>query len=276
MTALARSHETPVCEDPASRFLSVGDVSVSIGRAGIVRSVSFTAQAGELLAIIGPSGSGKTTLLKAITGERSYSGRIELAGRDVRATSPEDQAEIRGVLPQASHLSFPLTVAEVIGLGLLDLRAGRPARAGRIADALHKVGLSGFEGRTYQDLSGGEQQRVQLARVLCQVWEPVSKDGVPRWLFLDEPVSSLDIKHQYQIMALAADYARRGGGVVSVMHDLNLTARFADKVAIMKQGRLLDHGPVENMLESRKLSETFEAELDVIRSGDSIHVLCRE
>ncbi|WP_415715604.1 heme ABC transporter ATP-binding protein [Roseibium sp.] len=258
--------------DPSTnvdRNLCAENVSISIGKTPIVRDVSFEAASGELLAIIGPSGSGKTTLLRALTGELSYEGHAFLSGRELGGMSAEDQAVLRGVLPQISQISFPLTVSEVVALGLLDRRAGRLQRETRISEALAKVGLAGFEGRTYQDLSGGEQQRTQLARVLCQVWDPVPADGQPRWLFLDEPVSSLDIKHQYQIMHLAADYAARGGGVVAVMHDLNLTAEFANKVLVMKCGKQLAYGSNESVMCSGTLTTAYDFQLDLVedRSG---------
>lgn len=248
--------------------LVVGQVSVSAGKTRIVQDLSFHAKAGQVLAIIGPSGSGKTTLMKAMTGELPYSGGITLAGLEVGGLSPEVLAAMRGVLPQASQISFPLNVAEVVGLGLTSSRRERSFRARRIAEALAKVGLSGFEGRSYQELSGGEQQRVQLARVLCQVWDPLPQEGLPHWLFLDEPVSSLDIKHQVQIMQLAADYAKRGGGVVAVMHDLNLTAAFADRVLVMQGGRRLAFGARDEVMQAELLSKAYDFPLEILtRSG---------
>ncbi|MEC9472035.1 MAG: heme ABC transporter ATP-binding protein [Pseudomonadota bacterium] len=244
--------------------LVVGQVSVSAGKTRIVQDLSFHAKAGEVLAIIGPSGSGKTTLMKTMTGELPYSGGITLAGLEVGGLSPEVLAAMRGVLPQASQISFPLNVAEVVGLGLTSSRRERSFRARRIAEALAKVGLSGFEGRSYQELSGGEQQRVQLARVLCQVWDPLPQEGLPHWLFLDEPVSSLDIKHQVQIMQLAADYAKRGGGVVAVMHDLNLTAAFADRVLVMQGGRRLAFGARDEVMQAELLSKAYDFPLEIL------------
>ncbi len=244
--------------------LVVGQVSVSAGKTRIVQDLSFHAKAGEVLAIIGPSGSGKTTLMKAMTGELPYSGGLTLAGLEVGGLSPEVLAAMRGVLPQASQISFPLNVAEVVGLGLTSSRRERTFRARRIAEALAKVGLSGFEGRSYQELSGGEQQRVQLARVLCQVWDPLPQEGLPHWLFLDEPVSSLDIKHQVQIMQLAADYAKRGGGVVAVMHDLNLTAAFADRVLVMQGGRRLAFGARDEVMQAELLSKAYDFPLEIL------------
>ncbi|MEL6532424.1 MAG: iron ABC transporter, partial [Pseudomonadota bacterium] len=108
-------------------------------------------------------------------------------------------------------------------------------------------------------------QRVQLARVLCQVWEPTF-DGRPRWLFLDEPVSSLDIAHQLDVMAIAQDFARGGGGVVAVMHDLNLTAMFADKIAVMHQGRLVADGTPQEVMTDATLSRVYGCDLSVNQS----------
>jgi len=253
--------------------LVVDGVSVTVGKVPIVRDLSFRASAGELLAIIGPSGSGKTTLMRAMTGEVGYHGTISLGGFNVSDLPPEILATLRGVLPQASQISFPLNVAEVVGLGLIDRQKERAARTRRIAEALGRVGLAGFEGRTYQDLSGGEQQRVQLARVLCQVWEPLQPDGSPRWLFLDEPVSSLDIKHQYQIMRLARDYAVRGGGVVAVLHDLNLTTDFADRILVMRDGERLAFGARDEVMRAELLSRAYDFPLESLEADGARPVI---
>ncbi|MEM8702268.1 MAG: heme ABC transporter ATP-binding protein [Pseudomonadota bacterium] len=265
---MTTSPEQDIAQDRAVSGLVVAGLSVVIGKTTIISETSFEARAGELLAVIGPSGSGKTTLLRAITGEVAYRGTISLAGQEVRHLSPRTQASMRGVLPQASFLSFPLTVSEVVALGLDNSSADRGWRSNRVKEALERVGLSGFGGRTYQDLSGGEQQRTHLARVLCQVWDPVSETGTARWLFLDEPVSSLDIKHQYQIMQLAKDYASRGGGVVAVLHDLNLTASFSDRCLVMKSGRPMSLGATREVLHADLLSRTYDIALTRSETAD--------
>nr|WP_225612471.1 heme ABC transporter ATP-binding protein [Paracoccus sp. PAR01] len=235
------------------------DIAVSIGRKRILNGVSLQAEAGQFTAIVGPNGSGKTTLMRALTGELPHRGAIRLGGRDLDAFAPEDLARRRGVLPQAAALSFPFTVAEVVRIGL----EARGERADALVPAaLAAVDLPGFSGRLYQQLSGGEQQRVQLARVLAQVWQPVDDQG-PRWLFLDEPVSSLDIAHQLTVMRLAADYARRGGGVIAVMHDLNLTALFAQKVILMGKGEVLAQGTPAEVLTDATLSHAYGCDLRV-------------
>ena len=129
--------------------------------------------------------------------------------------------------------------------------------------ALDAVDLPGFAGRYYQELSGGERQRVQLARVLCQIWNPVSPHHGPRWLFLDEPVSSLDIRHQLMIMELAGNYARRGGGVIAVMHDLNLTAMFGDRITLISSGEVAATGTPEEVLQDETLADVFGCALKV-------------
>lgn len=245
--------------------LIASDIRVSLGRKPILHGIGFQAQPGQFTAIVGPNGSGKTTLMRALTGELAAEGRISLNGHDLRNMTPEALARIRGVLPQSTPLSFPFTVAEVVRIGL-DARGERADPL--ILSALAAVGLPDFAGRLYQQLSGGEQQRVQLARVLAQVWQPVSPEG-PRWLFLDEPVSSLDIAHQLTVMRLAADYARRGGGVVAVMHDLNLTAMFADRITLMMAGEVLADGTPCEVLTDRILGRAYGCTLHVNRVPES-------
>lgn len=245
-------------------MIEARDIAVSIGGRGIISQVDFEVKPGQMAAIVGPNGSGKTTFLKALSGELPYTGRVTMNGRDMTTMKPWEAASMRAVLPQATMLSFPFTVREIVKLGLTGGRSGAQAGEERNLPerALARVDLDGFAGRYYQELSGGEQQRVQLARVLCQVWTPVLQ-GQPRFLFLDEPVSSLDIKHQLIIMNLARDFAQRGGGVVAILHDLNLTAMFADRIFVMHRGRLAAAGSPQEVLSDELISEVFECRLKV-------------
>jgi iron complex transport system ATP-binding protein len=244
-------------------MIELSNLSVRLSGKPVIDGISFSARAGELTAICGPNGSGKTTTMKAISGELAYAGSTRINGEEIADLEPWRLASIRGVLPQASTISFPFTVREIVRMGLTTGRNRQPELSERIAaGALAAVDLGGFEGRFYQELSGGEQQRVQLARVLCQIPEPVV-DGKPCWLLLDEPVSSLDISHQLAIMTLAKSFCQRGGGVIAVMHDLNLTALFADRMALLKAGRLATFGTVKDVLTDGHLETVFGCKLRV-------------
>ncbi|MFD1198654.1 heme ABC transporter ATP-binding protein [Brucella gallinifaecis] len=245
-------------------MIKTTNLNVSIGSKSILENINFIARPGEVTAIVGPNGSGKTTLLRALSGDIAYTGSAYLDGEDFSSIKPWRMAARRAVLPQASALSFPFTVREIVHIGLTGGFSGVTGEEQeRLPDlALEKVDLAGFSGRLYQELSGGEQQRVQLARVLCQVWKPVV-DGKPRYLFLDEPISSLDIKHQIAVMEIARDFAAAGGGVIAILHDLNLTAMFADSIAVMHKGRLDTIGTPQDALTDERLERVYECSLRV-------------
>lgn len=245
-------------------MITIDKLEVAVNGRTILQDVSLEAPAGQLTAIVGPNGSGKSTLLKALCMDYAYSGKISLDGRDIASMTPMELSVLRAVLPQSSNLPFPFTVREVVAMGLT---AGRPGVARQHLqtlpdEALARVDLTGFGGRFYGELSGGEQQRVQLARVLCQVWQPVV-EGVPRYLFLDEPVSSLDIKHQLMIMDVAKRFARSGGGVIAVLHDLNLTALYADAIIALRKGKVVARGRPEAVLTDKVLETVFDVPLRV-------------
>jgi len=240
-------------------MLRVSNIAVSIGKVPILSDVSLTVSPGDFAVVIGPNGAGKSTLVKAISGElRPSSGEIHINELPVCGTSPARMAMHRAVLPQASTLSFPFTVYEVIRLGMLGGMSGvaREQTDWLILEALARVDLAGFEGRYFQELSGGEKQRVHLARALCQVWTPVYQ-GVSRFLILDEPTSSLDIRHQLAILALAKDYTRAGGGAVAVLHDLNVAAMFADRIVVLDRGRVCADGPPGEILTNALVETVF-------------------
>lgn len=226
-------------------MLDLTEVSAQLGRRRVLHEVSFSVRAGELLAICGANGAGKSTLLKAVLGEVPMTGCVHLNGVDIAKARPAALARLRAVLPQDSEVAFGFTLGEVVGMGR---EAGDFAARFEVdALALAAVGLQGRQAEDIRSLSGGERQRGHLARALAQVWEPVGPQG-PRWLMLDEPVASLDLGHQLQVMRLARSYADAGGGVVAIMHDLNLSAMFADRMAFLVAGRLAAMGsPAEAM-----------------------------
>jgi iron complex transport system ATP-binding protein len=243
-------------------MLQATDIDVTLGRRAVLCGVSMTAAPGQITAIVGPNGSGKTTLLRALTGELSCAGRITLDGALIADLGPARLAQRRAVMPQTMRLAFPFTLRDVVAMGLA---AGNAAGRPDVAEgALCAVDLKTRAAARFNELSGGEQARGHLARALAQVWDPFA-NGTSQWLFLDEPVASLDIGHQLLVMDLAADFARRGGGVVVVMHDLNLTAMFAAHVVLMDSGRVMASGTPAEVLTDASLTLAYRTPLRVGR-----------
>jgi iron complex transport system ATP-binding protein len=248
-------------------MIELDKVCISLAGRQVVSSLSFKASAGMLTAIIGPNGSGKTTTLRALSGEQPYSGAIVFSGRDLKSLHPRELALERAVLAQSVSLGFPFRVREILEMGVIAGDVASRSEALRIMDAaLDAVDLRGYEDRVATALSGGEQSRMHMARVLCQISTPV-RQGRARWLFLDEPVASLDVRHQLALMTLARTFVAGGGGVIAVMHDLNLTAMFADRVIMMRDGGLHAEGAPAEVFTEAKLAEVYGCPLEVRRDA---------
>lgn len=235
-------------------MLEAKSISVTIGRRTLLEDVSLALKPGTVTVLVGPNGAGKSTLLKAMAGEiKPSTGTVRLEGTDIAALPPHALAYRRAVLPQSVEVAFPFTVAEVIGVGLM----GRGSRreAARIERLLARVDLPGFSERRFDTLSGGERQRVQLARVLVQL--ELGTDGGPSYLLLDEPTSSLDLAHQMGVLDIARAHAVAGGGVLAVLHDLNLAAMAADRLVVLAKGRVAAEGRVEEVLTDDVLARVF-------------------
>lgn len=217
-----------------------GNVSITRGGRRLLDEVSVALEPGRFNVIIGPNGAGKSTLMRVLCGELvPDSGNVTYNDIDIALYKPVELARIRAVLPQSMSLAFPFTALEVVRMGAVARGSRHPADDAR--RALARAGMQGFENRSCPLLSGGEQQRVQFARALAQVPYP-AEEGTPRALFLDEPTSSLDIGHQISVLEVARDFARGGGLVVAVLHDLNLAAEFADHVIVMHHGQVIAEG----------------------------------
>jgi iron complex transport system ATP-binding protein len=224
-------------------MIALDEVTVRIGDATLISGVSAEVRPGQLTAVVGPNGAGKTTLLRVASGELAPSaGTVRLDDRPLPRVPEQEQARRRAVLPQASRLHFAFSVLEVVLMGRTPHVNGRegPADWSIAEDALDTVGMGGFVDRDVPTLSGGEQQRVHLARALAQVW--TAPDDGHRYLLLDEPTASLDLAHQQNVLRTARSFADEGAGVLAILHDLNLAAQFADHVVVMAEGRVHTQG----------------------------------
>lgn len=238
-------------------------VSVRFGRAEILKPLSTAIEGGEVTVIAGPNGAGKSTLLKLLARElRPSSGEVRLHRRALDTYRLDELAKCRAVLPQSSQLSFPFTVLEVTRLGLQSGSMAKAAATDLVLGMLRRVELDGYAHRYYHQLSGGERQRVHLARVLCQL-ESAGAARENQFLLLDEPISSLDLKHQIGVLKIARDYSLDGVGVLAVLHDLNLSALFASRLIVMSEGRVAADGPPSEVLTSRMIEDVFGVALQV-------------
>ncbi len=234
------------------------------GRARLLLDdVSFTQRAGEVTALLGPNGAGKSTLLRCLSGALAPStGSVLLAGRPLAQWASCERARRVGVLSQHSTINFPFTALEVVLLGRTPhCGARRPsAHDHRIArEALASVDGEHFADQLFPTLSGGEQQRVQLARVLCQLDERPQPEArtQPRVLLLDEPLSGLDLCHQQASLRLARSFAAAGGAVLVSLHDLNQAAQHAHRVLVLQAGRLQADGPPHAVLTPALIERVF-------------------
>lgn len=240
-------------------------VSVCRGGKFLLEDVSFGVGGGCVLAVLGPNGAGKSTLVKVLTGEmKCEPGEVRIDGKSLADWGAGELAKRRAVLPQESQLRFPFRVLEVVMMGRTPHVRGResPQDHEIAVQALEAVDLGDLAARNYLTLSGGEKQRVHFARALAQVWG--AGKGCRGYLFLDEPVSALDPAHQHSVLEISARFAGAGNSVVAVLHDLNLAARYATHWLMLRRGKVLAFGPVEEVLCQGLIEEAYQVSATVI------------
>ncbi len=225
------------------------------GQARLLDGVNATFAAGRVSAIVGPNGAGKTTLLRLLSGELKPScGSVLCNETPLASVSLEERAHLRAVMTQGSHIVFDFSVEEVLHMGWVQ-SSGPPLKEA-LEHIVHRCGIQNLLGRRFNTLSGGEQQRVQFARALLQL-SPLEPATQPRFLLLDEPTASLDVAHELLVLSLAREATGAQIGMVVVLHDLNLAARFADEIFLLRRGALVRHGPPAEVLEAQLLSQVY-------------------
>ena len=238
-------------------------VSFAIGSKYIVKDLEFSFKAGDLVSIIGPNGAGKTTLLKLMSGElKPSAGQIFLNDFAFSELSLKERANKRAVMTQSSSVVFDFLVDEILEMGWVQGSSDDFSKT--CSDVVNSCGLEELMGRKFNTLSGGEQQRVQFARALLQVGG-LSKTGDDRFLLLDEPTSNMDVAYELNLLNLAKEVRKTGVGVIVVLHDLNLAARFSDQIILMNSGLIVASGQPEEVLSDRILSDVYSTQLRVER-----------
>ncbi len=242
--------------------LSAQQLSLTVSGTPLLQDIEFDVQPGGITAVLGPNGAGKTTLLRVLAGEvQPDTGGVLLAGKPLKEWTPRQRARCLAVLPQHSLLNFPFTAAEVVMLGRTPHATGLARDSEIVARALAAVDGAYLAGRIYTQLSGGEKQRVHLARVLAQILEPGTAGE--RYLLLDEPTSSFDLAHQQLTLDVVRKLAAQGVGVLLVLHDLNLAARCADNVVLMQCGRVVTAGTPGEVLRRETIARVFQVDATI-------------
>jgi len=232
------------------------NISLHLSGFDLLRNISLEVEAGAVTAIVGPNGAGKSSLLKVLTGEITATrGDVYLNQRELTHWPLLDRAQMLAVLPQHTLLNFPFTADEVVGLGRIPHQTGVTKDNQIITQALDLVDASYLQKRFYTQMSGGEKQRVQLARMLAQIWQP--SDHGEQFLVLDEPTSAFDLSHQQLTLDIVRQLAERGVGVLMVVHDLNLAARCADNLVVFDGGVIAAQGKPKDILSEQLSDKVF-------------------
>lgn len=254
--------------------LQVQALTVRRGQVGqqrtVLQGVQFVLEAGEVLMLLGPNGAGKSTLLHTLSGHLlPHVGTVRLAGRELVEWRAQDLARHRAVLMQHTAVTLEFTVEEAVRLGALahGRRVGMLDAA--VEAVLARTGLLALRDRSLPALSGGEQARVHLARVLLQLWPLEGDAPAVRLLLLDEPCASLDPYYQHQVCRIVRQFARDAGtAVVMSMHDMNLASQYADRVLALVDGQCIAQGTPGEVLNGDLVRQCFNVDAATFHTGN--------
>ena len=231
-------------------------ISLSYGETSILKEISYDFHPGTRYSIIGPNGAGKTSYFRCLSGsETSYFGQIKLSGQKLDSWNPTDLAMKRGVLSQSLEVEFPFTALEIVLLGRTPYSQGNNSAKDLLIakECMKSLSVWELKDRQYRVLSGGEKQRIQIARVLAQIWETNEA-----YLLLDEPTSALDLKQSYELLRLIEKLVEQQElCVIMIMHDLSLVRHFTDQTLVISDGRLVESGPSKSVIRKEVISEVY-------------------
>lgn len=252
-------------------LIQVHQLDVVLGRCPVVQGVSLEVRPGEVIGLIGPNGAGKSTLVKALAGILpAHAGDIRLEDRPFSQWRAAERARMTGYLPQGAHIHWPLSVERTVALGRIPHQSPwqplSDADRQAVREALEATDTAALAARRVDALAGGEKTLVMIARVLA---------GEPRVILADEPVAGLDPYHQLQVMELLRSRAQQGCGILVVLHDLSLAARFCHRLYFMKTGRFLAAGAPAEVLTPEHLREGYSIEAELLSGQTGLHVLAR-
>ena len=243
-------------------MLNFNKVNIHRGRETVLQSVNGDVKPGELIAIIGENGAGKSTLLKAITGELPFEGQLTFHNKDISAYQPNELARHRAVMSQHLSLPFDIPVCEFVGMGRFHFNESNEKTYQAVEQVLSAAGLSDYIYRTTAQLSGGEFQRLQLARCLAQL-DALSPNCNNKLMLLDEPTSALDLRYQHKLLHLVKEFTNAGNAALIAIHDLNLAAIYASQIWLIDQRTLRRVGKAHEILSESVLTDVYQTPMKV-------------
>lgn len=245
-------------------MLKVTQLNITLQKEQILFDVDFQVKTGTIVSILGPNGAGKSTLLKALSGDLPEAkSKVILEGKKLQQYSSTQLASLRSVMPQSIQLDFPFLVSEIIEMSLLK-SIKHHERDNYVNEALELFDVVHLKDRNYLTLSGGEQQRVQLSRVLAQI--SINKNNSPKYLFLDECTASLDLSHQHQVFEVIAKVIKKNNiAAITVLHDLNLASQYSDELVVMKEGKVISQGTVRSILTEKLITDVYGYPIKIIQ-----------
>ena len=244
--------------------LQLREVSFRIDSKLLLSNINISIQPAKIVSFIGPNGAGKTTLLRVASGALSAPG-VTLDSKPLKAFTPEGRARKFAFLNQSSELNFPFKCIEVLHLGRIPHRTSRRCNERIVEEVINSLSLDKLVDRIYTTMSGGEKQRVQIGRILCQVWDNIDS----AFVFFDEPTAELDLAHQLRFFDTVKMLAARGASISLVLHDINLASRFSDELILMKSGEILAMGSPSQVVTRANIRDAFSVQAEVL------HLACR-
>ena len=244
------------------------NITYKVNNNTILDNVSLEIKENEIISVVGPNGAGKSTFINILAGDyEPHNGHVEYDGNTLKNISLQERAFCRSVMSQSQPLIFDYSVKEVIEMGWID--RGSLVYVDNLKQIILKIAeecfISNLLSNKFRTLSGGEQRRVHFARTLIQLWRPSGSED-PRYMFLDEPTSNLDLFYELKILDLVKNKSKEGFGCLIILHDLNLAAKYSDRIALFHQGRIIKVGVPEEIMSNKILKEVYKLSFNISKN----------